>query len=230
MKYLAVIPARGGSQRLPNKNILTLNNKPLLQWTIDFAMSLENIEDVVLSTDSQTIIDSIEPKGILLPWLRPSYLSTDNSLTSDVCLHALEWYEKTLGRVDAVITLQPTSPFRSLETFEKARGLFELHETKTVLTVIGQSFKRDSLWCRDSDVLKRLTDIPRLWSDQLLNEELVYPSGNLYITNANYLKQHKSLLSPTMISLRSINRYEDIDIDEAADFELANLVAKYLIE
>lgn len=83
-------------KRLPNKNILTLNNKPLLQWTIDFAVSLVDIEDVILSTDSQVVIDSIDPKGTLVPWLRPSDLSTDKSLTSEVCLHALSGMKKLL--------------------------------------------------------------------------------------------------------------------------------------
>ena len=227
MKYLAVIPARSGSKRLPNKNILTLNNKPLLQWTIDFAVSLGNIEDVILSTDSQAIIDSIEPKGILVPWLRPSYLSTDKSLTSDVCLHALDWYEKNLGGVDAVITLQPTSPFRSVETFEEARELFELNKPKSVVTVLGHSFKSNAVLYQGSGITRELREKPQFLVENVPSEEFMYPSGNLYLTNANELKAQRSLLGSYLIPLKSKFGFEDLDIDDDRDFEMARILAQY---
>lgn len=139
-----------------------------------------------------------------------------------------KWYEKTLGGVDAVITLQPTSPFRSLETFEEARVLFELNEPKSVVTVMGHSFKSNAALYQSSGITGVLCEKSKFLNEDVSGEEFLYPSGNLYLTNANELKKRRSLLGSYLIPLKSHFRFEDLDIDDDRDYEMAKILAQYL--
>ena len=127
MKILALIPARGGSKRLPKKNILPLGGKPLISWTIDAVKDTPEIVDILVSTDSCEIASVARAAGALVPWLRPDVLSTDTATSMDVCLHALDWYEEKYGDVDGLLLLQPTSPFRDKNTITKGIELFQSH-------------------------------------------------------------------------------------------------------
>jgi CMP-N-acetylneuraminic acid synthetase len=83
MKILALIPARKGSKRIPNKNSLVLEGIPLIDWTIKTAKSISEISDILISTDDPNLLAIAESQGVLAPWLRPQSLSEDDSLTSD---------------------------------------------------------------------------------------------------------------------------------------------------
>ncbi len=119
MKILALIPARGESKRLKNKNILDLGGKPLVNWSIEQAVAIENIVDVLVSTDSEKIAKVSKKAGAIVPWLRPKNLATDNASSVDVAIHAVDWYESQVCTIDGLLLLQPTSPFRSKATIEK---------------------------------------------------------------------------------------------------------------
>ena len=116
MNLLAIIPARGGSKRLPRKNIRPLGGKPLIEWSIDICSGNKSICDILVSTDDVEIQEIAKNSGALVPWLRPNHLSTDETSSIEVALHALDWYEDKNGSVDGVILLQPTSPFRNKDT------------------------------------------------------------------------------------------------------------------
>src|SRR5438477_507317 len=117
MNILAVIPARGGSKRLPRKNIRLLAGRPLVTWTIEAARRSGVFSEVLVSTDDVEIADISRRHGASVPWLRPESISGDAATPVDVLLHAVEWLEHLPGtRFDAVMWLQPTSPFRRSET------------------------------------------------------------------------------------------------------------------
>ena len=137
MKILALIPARSGSKRLKDKNILDLGGKPLINWSIEQALGVASIFDVVVSTDSQKIAEISREAGASVPWLRPNNLSTDSTSTVDVAIHALNWYESQVSTVDGLLLLQPTSPFRSKETIEKAIDIFRISKQKSVVSVFS---------------------------------------------------------------------------------------------
>ena len=102
MKILALIAARGGSKRLPGKNIRLLGGKPLIVWSIDVARDIPEICDILVSTDSPAISEICKDAGIVVPWLRPVKLATDKASSVDVALHALEWYEAEKGEIDGL--------------------------------------------------------------------------------------------------------------------------------
>ena len=125
MKILALIPARGGSKRLPRKNVLPLGGKPLIVWSIDVAKDIPEICDILVSTDDSEIAEISKKAGALVPWLRPADLATDDSSSIDVVLHALNWYEREKQTIHGILLLQPTSPFRSQATKIKFIKIFK---------------------------------------------------------------------------------------------------------
>ena len=112
LKILIVIPARKNSKRLPNKNLLKVNKKSLIQRTIDIAKQITDKENIIISTDSSKIQKIAKQNQINVPWLRPKKLSSDKASSENVVLHALNWYEKNFKKVNCLLLLQPTSPFR----------------------------------------------------------------------------------------------------------------------
>ena len=108
MRILALIAARGGSKRLPGKNMRLLGGKPLIIWSIDVAKNIPDICDILVSTDDPAIAAVCTEAGAYVPWLRPAELSTDTASPVDVALHALDWYRAKKGSVDGLLLLQPT--------------------------------------------------------------------------------------------------------------------------
>lgn len=135
MKILALILGRGGSKRLPGKNIRLLGGKPLIVWSIDVAKYIPEICDILVSTDDPAIQAVSKESEALVPWLRPADLATDTSSSVDAALHALDWYEAENGAVDGILLLQPTSPFRTKETVRRGLALFKKNNHKTVLGI-----------------------------------------------------------------------------------------------
>ena len=112
MKTLVIIPARGGSKGIPHKNIRPLGGKPLICRAIDHARSVAADADICVSTDDPEIIRTVEDYGLHVPFVRPACLATDSCGTYEVLLHALDHYEQQGIHYDAIVLLQPTSPFR----------------------------------------------------------------------------------------------------------------------
>lgn len=145
MRILALISARGGSKRLPGKNIRILGGRPLIVWSINVAKEIPEICDILVSTDDPVIADVARKAGARVPWLRPEALATDTATSVDVCLHALDWYEDENGKVDGLLLLQPTSPFRSRDTVLKGIELFHTHGHRPVLGVSHAA--SHPMWC-----------------------------------------------------------------------------------
>lgn len=121
---LAVIPARGGSKRLPGKNIKELAGKPLIQWTIDAALESGVFDRVCVSTDSEEIATVAIQHGAEVPFMRPEELASDTSTTATALAHFIESFERREScSVDYVCLLQPTSPLRTAEDIRNAHTL-----------------------------------------------------------------------------------------------------------
>ena len=120
MKILGLIPARGGSKGIPNKNRKVLNGKPLLQYTIEATLNSKFLDRVVFSSEDDTLIKLAKSMGVDVPFVRPSNLSKDNSGTLEVVQHALKQLEEKGETFDAVCLLQVTNPFRTSKFIDKA--------------------------------------------------------------------------------------------------------------
>ena len=124
---LVIIPARSGSKGLPNKNILNLNNKPLISYTILAAKKVFDVKNIIVSTDCKKIKIESERLGIRVNSLRPDFLATDEASSLDVILYELKKYTKMNAEPDVVILLQPTSPLRTSKNIEDAVKLYDNH-------------------------------------------------------------------------------------------------------
>lgn len=127
-RILALIPARGGSKGIPNKNIIDLCGKPLIAYSILAARNSQYIDDIIVSTDSESIRKVALEYGAAVPFLRPAHLASDTSKTIDCMLHAIEYLSNTGNNYDYVVLLQPTQPIRKPDFIDEA--IQELADSK----------------------------------------------------------------------------------------------------
>jgi CMP-N,N'-diacetyllegionaminic acid synthase len=134
MKPLIIIPARGGSKGVPRKNIKLLNGIPLIHYTIKAAQKLFDDHLICVSTDDIEIKQVAEQTKLVVPFLRPKELASDNAGTHEVLLHAIDFYNKNGYDADTIILLQPTSPFRTSFQIREALKLYS-NEIDMVVSV-----------------------------------------------------------------------------------------------
>ena len=129
---IALIPARGGSKGLPNKNIKLLNGKPLIAYSIEAALQAKEVTRVIVSTDYKDIEEVALQYGAEVPFLRPDFLATDNSLSSDMYKYTINRLEEEENIViDSFVVLQPTSPLRTSIHIDEAIISFREKKSKS---------------------------------------------------------------------------------------------------
>lgn len=223
MKLLTLIPARGGSKRLPGKNVRLLGGKPLIVWTIDAAKKCIGVGDILASTDDPEILSICQNSEVLAPWLRPSILSTDTASSVDVALHALEWYESVSGHVDGLLLLQPTSPFRTSATIKRGIELFKLNAMNQVIGVSECNPDKDSMGISDDGYL--LINGPNRYKGQHPSMEYRV-NGSFYLSSPSDLRKYNSFKGDRTVPLIIESEIEALDIDLIEDFELAERALK----
>jgi CMP-N,N'-diacetyllegionaminic acid synthase len=231
MDIVAVIPARAGSKRLPGKNIKVLAGKPLLAYTIEAALAAACFKRVIVSTEDQQIATVAKQYGAEVPWLRSEKIATDEADVVDVVLEVLQKVALAGDNVDAVMLLQPTSPFRSVINIVRAIELFNQVKPESVVSV--SSANTHPFWCKTVDVhgvLKsfcleekkptRFQDLPPVYQ---LN-------GSIYLSTVKNLQERHSFYSPNTNALIMTDPQECIDIDSSFDWLLAETVMKSQFE
>lgn len=229
MRILALITARGGSKRLPGKNIRILGGKPLIVWSIDVAKDIPEICDILVSTDNSAIAEIARVAGALVPWLRPAELASDTASSTDVALHALDWYENERGNVDGLLILQPTSPFRSQETVIRGIALFKANQNRPVIGVSPS--ESHPMWCfrLEDDTMRPFIDGGGHLRSQDLPLAYVV-NGAFYLIKPDNLKKTHSFFSDAMVPLLVSNPLESVDIDTEFDWRIAELCLPTLPE
>lgn len=225
MNILAIIPARGGSKRLPNKNLLKLGNKPLINWTIDLARHSNMFCDLIVSTDSEEIALTAKQAGATVPWLRPHNLSIDTSTSIEVVIHTLNWYEEVYGELDGIMLLQPTSPFRTLESISKSIAIFEFNNFESSVVSVSHSSSHPAwtFWLSDN----KLTPVSPENFMQTRSQDLpdaVTLNGSIYLATPKQLRQSGSFLTNSTIPFLIESPKESIDIDTEFDFKFAQFL------
>jgi N-acylneuraminate cytidylyltransferase len=217
MTFLALVPARGGSKRLPGKNIRPLGGRPLISWTIELAARIGVSADVLVSTDDREIADVSAAAGAWVPWLRPEHLASDTASSVDVALHALDYYEAARKPVDGLILLQPTSPFRRLSTVLDGMRKFEANGGAPVLGVSPATthpalcFKlRDDRLApyHEGSVATRSQDLPPAFE----------VNGVLYIVSPDQLRTERTFFPENVAPLLMDDEIEALDIDTQWDW------------
>jgi CMP-N,N'-diacetyllegionaminic acid synthase len=230
MRILALIPARGGSKRLTRKNVKMLGGKPLIVWSINAAKNNPEICDILVSTDDLAIAKVCEEANAYVPWLRPTELATDTASLVDVALHALDWYETERGKVDGLLLLQPTSPFRTQSTIQRGIELFGKYGYQSVLGV--SPTHAHPMWTlkMDGDYL-----VPFIQEHGLNTRSQDLPltyvvNGSFYLISPAELRACRSFVGSKTMPLIIESPHEALDIDTKWDFKIAEFIIVSLNE
>ena len=228
-RLLAIIPARGGSKRLPRKNILDLAGKPLIAWTIEAALESKYIDRIVVSTDSKEISSISRKYGADVPFMRPDELATDETTSIDVVLHQLDQLEECNDSYSYVILLQPTSPLRTAENIDESVELLKSRNSDAVISVC--KVEHSPLWCNtipaDGSLLNFLDDSILNKRSQDLNQYYRL-NGAIYLCNIKLLKKEKNFFLKSNSIAYKMNEEQSIDIDSKNDFMCASMQIEIL--
>ncbi|MEL7144762.1 MAG: acylneuraminate cytidylyltransferase family protein [Bacteroidota bacterium] len=219
-KTIAFIPARGGSKRLPGKNLKSFVDNPLLYYSIDYAKKANLFEEIVLSSDELAILSYGEQQGIT-PLPRPSELSGDHATTASAAQHALIETERITGQTfDFFVTLQPTNPLRSLQVLTKALTILSSGQYDSVMTVSRNHKKFGTI----SDNLYQAANYAPGQRSQDM-KDLYFENGMLYCSMSE-LVRNGELFGEKVYALVTDDLFGMIDIDTQFDFEVAELLYK----
>jgi CMP-N-acetylneuraminic acid synthetase len=221
-KFIALIPARGGSKKIKNKNIKFFLGKPLVFWTIEAAIKSKMFSKIYLSTDSIKMINLVKKFKEIKILKRSKILSGDNVVMFDVIKNFYESLDLKNFEFKGLVLLQPTSPLRTKEDIVKSCKLFNKYNPDSLVSVceLNHQFHPDNIFKKNKDKLKRI----KAKKNSLRQNKPKLYSGNgsaIYIT-------HKKNISKFIIGGNIIG-YEmpenrSIDIDRDYDFKLAELV------
>jgi CMP-N,N'-diacetyllegionaminic acid synthase len=220
---LGVIPARGGSKGIKNKNIVELAGKPLIAFTIEAALACTMLSDVIVSTDSEKIAEIATRFGADAPFLRPKELSNDDSSTIDVIKHAVIWYEQEKKQhVDTVVILQPTAPLRTVKDIDSSIRIFLNNPgADSLISCYNASSFHPRIMYRKTNqfMTPYITDQDDLVRRQKF--EIVYiRNGAIYILTRKLVMEEGRIIGTSPIGY-IMPRKRSVNIDEQHDLELA---------
>lgn len=208
--FLGIIPARGGSKGIPQKNIIMIKNFPLIYYTIKAAKDSKLLDDFIVSTEDKKIVSLSIKFGGKVFQLRPRYLAQDRTPTIDVVKHEVEMYKKKSGiKVTDIVILQPTSPLRNEEDIDNAINIYLSQNTKSLISV------SESLHCHPYYIYKGADNnrlVPLYFKNIVPRKDLppiFIRNGAIYITNVSLIKRGKLITNRpsfyVMPEERSIN-------------------------
>lgn len=220
---IAIIPARGGSKRIPKKNKKEFAGHPIISWVIDELIQSEMFSEVVVSTDDPEIAEISQSHGALVPFVRPAHLSDDFATTGEVVVHTLQRLTQILPvDPEQVCTVYPTAVFADRNDYAQSLLIYEQLEDGFVFSVgeyptpIERSLVFDqqrAIRFGTNTGLVRTQDLPTRYFD----------AGQFYWASADmWSRWNKGILSPSLPYV--LPKWKVHDIDTSEDWELAELI------
>lgn len=225
---IAIIPARGGSKRIPRKNIKDFNGKPIIAYSIEAALNSGCFDKVIVSTDDQEIADVAKQFGAEVPFIRPDNVSDDYATTADVLLHAIEWYEEKGLVIEQLCCIYATAPFIEISDIKNTYDIWLKDSTADYCFPV----------CEFPFPIQRavkLTDSGRveMFQPEHFNtrsqdlENGYHDIGQFYWGTPEAYKKGIPMFSNRAIAY-PISRQRVVDLDTPQDWEFALLLAKAL--
>lgn len=221
MSNIAIITARGGSKRIPKKNIKEFCGKPIIAYSIEAALNSGLFDEVMVSTDSEEIAGVAREYGAKVPFMRSAETSDDYAATIDVLLEVLDRYEESGLLFDTVCCIYPAAPFVTSAILKRADALLIESKADSVVPVVKfSSPPQKSFKIKDSKLVICYPDNMRMRSQDL--EPLYHDCGQFYYCVTKTIRQRKSLVTSNTVAL-VISEMEEQDIDNDADWKMAEM-------
>lgn len=227
MRNIAIIPARSGSKGLKDKNIKSLNGKPMMVYTIEAALKSNVFDEVVVSTDSKKYAEIAIEWGASVPFLRSEELSSDNASSWDVVRDVLQKYKGQGQNFNSFALLQPTSPLRKAEDIVKAYNAFYEKQANAIVGVTEA--EHSPLWCGTLPEDQSLVGFFKSTDYSNHPRQKLAPyfriNGAIYIAKTDYFYTTNDIYINKCYAY-VMNRENSIDIDTALDFTIAQIIEK----
>ena len=223
--FLAIIPARSGSERLPDKNKLNLCGKPLISWTIEAAKRSKYINKIAVSSDDSEILKIAKESSVEII-VRPDEFASNTATSVDVIKHSLE----ILDRYEYVILLQPTSPLRNYRHIDESIKFLKQKNADAIISVCETD--HNPLW---SNTLDRNLSMSNFIENEQSSkrsqdlEKFYRLNGAIYICKTKNFLEENTLFIKKNIFAFLMDKKSSIDIDDKLDFEIATIYMSQLI-
>lgn len=225
MKTIAIIPARGGSKRIPKKNIKSFLGKPIISYPIEAALKSKLFNEIMVSTDDEEIAEISKMLGASVPFLRSKKNSDDFATTVDVLLEVIEEYKKRGKVFDYVCCIYPTTPFISPEKLNHSFKILIEKKAKSLIPIVRFSYPIQRALRIENDSLQYI--YPENGSKRSQDLELTYhDAGQFYWIKTDVLVNQSSMVTDNSIAYE-ISELEVQDIDSETDWKIAEM--KYQI-
>lgn len=223
MEVLCIIPARGGSQRLPRKNLAPINGKPMIAWTIETAQTTEEISRIVVSTDDNEISCVSSELGAEII-KRPDEISGSHSTTEQAIQHVLDTLDETEGyKPDIVVLLQVTSPIRKQNDVSEAIELFIEQEADSLLSVCAT---HGFIWKVEDGLAAPITfELGKRPRSQDVKDKFVTENGSIYVFKPQNVIDYNSRLGGKIVAFYQSALYS-IDIDYPEDIHIVDVLIR----
>jgi len=224
--YFGVIPARGGSKRIPGKNLALLNGRPLIDYTLAAARESKRLNAYAVSTDSEEIAARAATQGVVVPELRPARISDDRSPVVAAIQHAVECFERQHPvRIGAVVLLQPTSPLRTGRDIDRAIEIFERTGADTVTAVRTASDHPYWVWRDEAQQgIRPYFSLVEMAMDRKDLPAAYAENGAVYVVRREVVDSGR--IYGERIAPFVMDEVHSIDIDEPLDLAWAQFVVE----
>lgn len=221
MKKLAIITARGGSKRIPRKNIKEFCGKPILAYSIEAALSSGLFDKVMVSTDDKEIAEIAEHYGAEVPFFRSEKTSGDYATTNDVLLEVLEEYEKRGEFFELACCIYPTAPFVTAEKIQDAAEKLMKSDADTLIPVVAFSYPPQRAMIVKEG--KLVFEYPQYLDSRSQDLEPHYHDvGQFYLFKVKAFQRNRKLMVGNILPL-VVSEMEVQDIDNETDWEIAEI-------
>lgn len=223
---IAIITARGGSKRIPRKNIKEFCGKPILQYSIEAALKSGIFDEVMVSTDDMEIAETAKAAGAKVPFMRSEKTSNDYATTADVLMEVLEKYKEMGTEFKCICCIYPTAPFVTAEKLQKAFSLFKENNASQLTPIVAYSFPPQRCVAIREGTLQMLHPEHRSTRSQDL-ETYYHDCGQFYFYDTKELIENNGNIIENVVPM-VLSELEVQDIDNESDWELAEIKYKMM--
>lgn len=226
---LAVIPARGGSKRIPRKNIKDFSGKPIIAWSIEAALQSKCFDHVIVSTDDEEIAEVARAWGASVPFLRPAELSNDYTGTTPVIKHAIEWFIEQGNKPDLTCCIYATAPFVTSKDLVEGLELIQNTDSSYVFSVTSYPFPiQRAIKIIENNCIEMFQPEHFNTRSQDL-DEAYHDAGQFYWGRSSAWLEEKQIFSSSSMPV-VLPRKQVQDIDTYEDWDRAELLFKLIRE